>query len=92
MRKLVDVAVLAVLVVIGLFCWGVGTDRLPVLTGQWVVDTTPMYKGHVPGYTEPIAVCVHTRTGEEKRVRLTDAQAFGDASGNGWIKKDEPCP
>lgn len=58
----------------------------------WVVDTTPHYKGHPAGYDEPIAVCVHTRTGEERRVTITHKQAFGDASGQGFLKAGERCP
>lgn len=89
---LADLAVLAALVGIGAFCVGVYNGDID--TGEWVVDTTPHYKGHVPGYdrADPVAVCVNTRTDEEKHVPITDVEAFGDASDQGWIKKGEPCP
>ncbi len=92
-----DLAVFATLAGIAAFCVAVynsDIDTGDIDTGEWVVDTTPHYKGHVPGYdrADPVAVCVNTRTDEEKRVPLTDLEAFGDVSDQGWIKKGDPCP
>jgi hypothetical protein len=85
-------AVIAALAGITVFCVPVANSDIE--TGEWVVDTTPHYKGHAPGYerANPVAVCVNTRTDQEKLVPLTDIEAFGDASDQGWIKKGDPCP